>query len=117
MEIHTSRHLLDPEVEEEEQGLYVAERLPYSIDPAKIRLLNDNVLVKLGDSSERKYGLIIIPDKWKERSKNGTVVAVASREEPYEFAIGDRVYVEAFAGVEFLGFIIIKDTYVVAYEH
>ncbi|RMH58953.1 MAG: co-chaperone GroES [Candidatus Hydrogenedentota bacterium] len=74
---------------------------------AKVRPLNDRVLVKRLEQKEQKKGGIIIPDTAKEKPQEGEVVAVGpgktgddNQRIPLEVKKGDRVLFGKYSGTD-----------------
>ena len=73
----------------------------------KLNPLNDNVLVQRMEAEEKTAGGIVLPDKAKEKSKRGKVMAVGpgkilddgSRQKP-EVKKGQKVLFTSYAGTE-----------------
>ncbi len=74
---------------------------------AKIKPLQDRILVKRIDQEEEKHGGIIIPDTAKEKPQEGEVVATGpgkitddGKRQPVEVKEGDRILFAKYAGTE-----------------
>ena len=74
---------------------------------AKIKPINDKVLVKRLEAEEKTAGGIVLPDNAKEKPKEGKVVAVGTGKilkggERVDFQVkaGDRVIFSSYAGTE-----------------
>ena len=74
---------------------------------AKIKPINDKVLVKRLEAESKTAGGIVLPDNAKEKPREGTIIAVGSgrllkgggRSE-FQVAEGDRVIFSSYAGTE-----------------
>ena len=73
----------------------------------KISPLGDRILVKQNEEKEQNVGGIIIPDSAKEKSQEGTVVAIGTgkRDEsgkkiPFNVKKGDTVLLPKYGGSE-----------------
>ena len=73
----------------------------------KISPLGDRILVKQNEETEQHVGGIIIPDSAKEKSQEGTVVAIGTgkRDEsgkkiPFNVKKGDTVLLPKYGGSE-----------------
>jgi chaperonin GroES len=74
---------------------------------AKVRPLNDKVLIERGKADEKTKGGIILPDTSKEKPKEGTVVAVGDgrvsddgARVAFTVKKGDRVLFKSYAGTD-----------------
>jgi len=74
---------------------------------AKIRPLQDRILVKRLDSEEKTKGGIIIPDAAKEKPQEGEVIAVGNgkvldngTKHPLDVKVGDRILFSKYSGSE-----------------
>lgn len=88
-----------------------------------IKPIHDNVLVSLQVEAERKIGSIIVTDSEERAYSRGTVAAVgdgAFSEEGFaghmECRVGDAVVFRRGVGTLIGGFVILKDTEVLARE-
>ncbi|MBU1975550.1 MAG: co-chaperone GroES [Nanoarchaeota archaeon] len=61
--------------------------------------LNERVLVKPSEAEEKTAGGIYIPESAKEKSQEGTIVAVADKG-CESLKVGDKVVYENFAGAD-----------------
>lgn len=74
---------------------------------AKIKPINDKVLVKRLEAEDVTKGGIVLPDNAKEKPKEGTVIAVGAGKlnkdgsrSTFQVAEGDRVIFSSYAGTE-----------------
>ena len=74
---------------------------------AKIKPLNDKILVKRLEAEQKTQGGIVLPDAAKEKPKQGEVVGVGSgrlldsgERAPVQIKAKDRVIFGAYAGTE-----------------
>ncbi len=74
---------------------------------AKIKPLNDNILVKRTEAEEKTTGGIVLPDAAKEKPKHGEVVSVgdgrvleSGERAPMQIKVKDKVLFGAYAGQE-----------------
>jgi len=68
---------------------------------AKIRPLDDRILVKQSEAEEKTAGGIVLPDTAKEKPQQGTVEAVGDSEEmTTDLKVGDRVLFPKYTGTE-----------------
>ena len=74
---------------------------------AKVRPLNDRVLVKRIEQEEKKKGGIIIPDTAKEKPQEGKIIEAGAgkvddngKRVPLEVKKGDRVLFGKYSGTE-----------------
>jgi chaperonin GroES len=74
---------------------------------AKIKPLNDKIVVKRLEAEERTKGGIVLPDTAKEKPKEGRVVSVGQgkllnngQRAPVSVKENDRVLFESYAGTE-----------------
>jgi len=74
---------------------------------AKLRPLNDKIIVKRLEAENRTKGGIVLPDTAKEKPKEGSVLAVGAgrlldsgRRLPFQVKVGDRVIFTSYAGSE-----------------
>ncbi len=67
----------------------------------QLKPLDDRVLVKPVDSEEKTQSGIFLPDTAREKSQQGTVVAVGTDEDlQQKVKVGDRVLFTKFGGTE-----------------
>jgi chaperonin GroES len=91
-----------------EQGVFVTKTTGgVSTMAAKIRPLQDRVIVKRVKEEEKTKGGIIIPDTAKEKPIEGEVIAVGNGKvqddgkiRPLDVKIGDRVLFGKYSGTE-----------------
>ena len=62
-----------------------------------IQPLGDRVLVKVSESESKTKGGLFIPDNAKEKTTQGTVIAIGSSEE-IKVKAGDKVLYDKYAG-------------------
>ncbi len=74
---------------------------------AKIRPMNDKVLIKRLEAEERTKGGIVLPDTAKEKPREGRVVAIGEgrildngRRVEFQVKPNDRVIFNSYAGTE-----------------
>lgn len=74
---------------------------------AKIKPINDKVLVKRLEAESRTKGGIVLPDNAKEKPKEGKVIAVGNgkllksgERSKFQVKSGDRVIFSPYAGSE-----------------
>jgi chaperonin GroES len=74
---------------------------------AKLKPLQDRILVKRLEEKEVKKGGIIIPDTAKEKPQEGEVVAVGpgkigkeGKREPMDVKVGDKILFGKYSGSE-----------------
>ncbi|NLX05217.1 MAG: co-chaperone GroES [Phycisphaerae bacterium] len=74
---------------------------------AKIRPLDDRILVKQSEAEEKTAGGIVLPDTAKEKPQQGTVVAAGPGKTlkdgargPMEVKPGDKIYYGKYAGTD-----------------
>ena len=74
---------------------------------AKIKPINDKVLVKRLEAEGKTKGGIILPDNAKEKPREGKVVAVGNgklmkngERAKFQVAKGDRIIFSSYAGTE-----------------
>jgi chaperonin GroES len=74
---------------------------------AKLRPLNDKIIVKRVKAENKTKGGIVLPDTAKEKPKEGKVVAVGKgrmlengKRAPFQVKVGDRVIFTSYAGSE-----------------
>jgi len=74
---------------------------------AKIKPINDKVLVKRLEAEARTAGGIVLPDNAKEKPKEGTVIALGAGKRmkdgsraAFQVTKGDRVIFSSYAGTE-----------------
>ena len=74
---------------------------------AKLRPLDDRVVVEPVEAEERTAGGIVLPDAAKEKPQLGTVVAIgpgklldSGKRGELSVAVGDKVYFAKYGGVE-----------------
>lgn len=72
---------------------------------AKVRPLNDKILIERSKADEKTKGGIILPDTSKEKPKEGVVIAVGDgritdhgERIPFQVKKGDRVIFKSYAG-------------------
>jgi len=74
---------------------------------AKLRPLNDKIIVKRTEAEKKTKGGIVLPDTAKEKPKEGRVIAVGKgrmlengKRAPFQVKVGDRVIFTSYAGSE-----------------
>ena len=74
---------------------------------AKLRPLNDKIIVKRTEAEKKTKGGIVLPDTAKEKPKEGKVIAVGKgrmlengKRAPFQVKVGDRVIFTSYAGSE-----------------
>ena len=74
---------------------------------AKIKPINDKVLVKRLEAESKTAGGIVLPDNAKEKPREGKVIAVGSgrllksgARSEFQVSEGDRVIFSSYAGTE-----------------
>ena len=74
---------------------------------AKIRPLNDKLLVKRLEAEDVTKGGIVLPDTAKEKPKEGEILALGDgkllddgKRAPFQVKVGDRVLFSSYAGTE-----------------
>jgi len=74
---------------------------------AKVKPLNDKVLVKRLEAEEVTKGGIVLPDTAKEKPKEGRVLAIGDgklletgKRAPFQVKVNDRVLFSSYAGTE-----------------
>ncbi len=74
---------------------------------AKLRPLNDKIIVKRIEAENKTKGGIVLPDTAKEKPKEGKVMAVGvgrllenGKRLPFQVKVGDRVIFTSYAGSE-----------------
>ncbi len=74
---------------------------------AKIKPINDKVLVKRLEAESKTAGGIVLPDNAKEKPKEGTIVAIGNgrllkngERSQFQVSKGDRVIFSSYAGTE-----------------
>ena len=74
---------------------------------AKIKPINDKVLVKRLEAEGKTKGGIILPDNAKEKPREGKVVAIGNgklqkngERSKFQVAKGDRIIFSSYAGTE-----------------
>lgn len=74
---------------------------------AKLKPLNDKVLVKRLEAEEVTKGGIVLPDSAKEKPKEGKVVALGDgkllddgKRAPFQVQVGERVLFSSYAGTD-----------------
>ena len=75
---------------------------------AKIKPLNDKIVVKRLEAEEKTKGGIVLPDTAKEKPQEGTILAVGpgrilddGKREQIDVKKGDKVLYAKYAGTEF----------------
>jgi len=74
---------------------------------AKLKPLNDKVLVKRLEAEEVTKGGIVLPDTAREKPKEGKIIALGDgklledgKRAPFQVAVGERVLFSSYAGTE-----------------
>lgn len=74
---------------------------------AKLRPLNDKIIVRRLEAENRTKGGIVLPDTAKEKPKEGKVIALGKgrmlengKRVPFQVKVGDRVIFTSYAGSE-----------------
>jgi chaperonin GroES len=74
---------------------------------AKLRPLNDKIIVERIEAENKTKGGIVLPDTAKEKPKEGKVVAVGQghllengKRQPFQVKVGDRIIFTSYAGTE-----------------
>ncbi|GIK52234.1 MAG: co-chaperone GroES [Planctomycetaceae bacterium] len=74
---------------------------------AKVRPLNDKILIERSKAEEKTKGGIILPDGAKEKPKEGVIVAVgdgrftdSGERVPFQVKKGDRVLFKSYSGTD-----------------
>ena len=74
---------------------------------AKVRPLNDKILIDRSKAEEKTKGGIILPDGAKEKPKEGVIVAVgdgrftdSGERVPFQVKKGDRVLFKSYSGTD-----------------
>lgn len=74
---------------------------------AKVRPLNDKILIERSKAEEKTKGGIILPDGAKEKPKEGVIVAVgdgrftdSGERVPFQVEKGDRVLFKSYSGTD-----------------
>ena len=74
---------------------------------AKLKPLNDKVLVKRLEAEEVTKGGIVLPDAAREKPKEGRIIALGDgklmedgKRAPFQVEVGERVLFGSYAGTE-----------------
>ena len=74
---------------------------------AKLKPLNDKLLVKRLEAEEVTKGGIVLPDTAREKPKEGKIIALGDgkllddgKRAPFQVAVGERVLFSSYAGTE-----------------
>jgi chaperonin GroES len=74
---------------------------------AKVKPLNDKVLVKRLEAEEVTRGGIVLPDTAKEKPREGKILAIGDgklldngKRAPFQVQVGDRVLFSSYSGTE-----------------
>ena len=74
---------------------------------AKLKPLNDKVLVKRLEAEEVTKGGIVLPDAAREKPKEGKIIALGDgklmedgKRAPFQVEVGNRVLFSSYAGTE-----------------
>jgi len=74
---------------------------------AKVKPLNDKVLVKRLEAEEVTRGGIVLPDTAKEKPREGKILAIGDgkllengKRAPFQVKVGDRVLFSSYSGTE-----------------
>lgn len=77
------------------------------VNPPRLRLLDDRVLVQPDEANQITPGGIVLPDQAKEKPARGTVISVgpglrleSGERSPLAVNVGDRVLYTKFGGAE-----------------
>ena len=74
---------------------------------AKLKPLNDKLLIKRLEAEEVTKGGIVLPDAAREKPKEGKIIALGDgkllddgKRAPFQVAVGERVLFSSYAGTE-----------------
>ena len=74
---------------------------------AKLKPLNDKVLLKRLEADEVTKGGIVLPDSAREKPKEGKIIALGDgklmedgKRAPFQVTVGERVLFSSYAGTE-----------------
>ena len=77
------------------------------LNMAKLRPLNDKIIVERIKAENKTKGGIVLPDTAKEKPKEGKIIAVGQgrllengKRQPFQVKVGDRIIFTSYAGTE-----------------